>query len=141
MHKKVVQDERELEQFAHQLAAKLKPRTVIALVGELGTGKTTLVRYLARILGATDKVKSPSYVIMNHYKSSAYQIYHLDFYRLAGENPWTAVDLQALLSDPNGLVLIEWAELISDYLPEGRLEIHFKHLGGEKRELQFNFDL
>ncbi len=134
MHK-IIKQESDLEALARDLVAELGDQRLICLYGDLGSGKTTFVRYLARELGCTDKIKSPSYVIMNTYNSPQSKIYHLDFYRLEGQDPYTAVALDELFADEGALVLIEWADLIEDYLPSDRWEIHFENLGGEKRKL------
>lgn len=138
MNKVIIQKEQDLQSLAKKLLPKLKHQNLLCLYGDLGSGKTTFVRYLCDELQVANKVKSPSYVICNTYHAKDYDIYHLDFYRLEGQDPYTAVDLQELLSAPSSIVIIEWADLVEDYLPKERLELHFKNLGGTRRQLTIN---
>ncbi len=99
----------------------VRPGNLIALVGDLGVGKTTMVRGLAQGLGIDDLVTSPTFTLIKEY-SGRLKLYHIDVYRL--EDPEEILHLgldELLMSD--GLVVLEWADQIRDYLPEDYLEI------------------
>ena len=130
MNKLIIQKPEELYKIALEIIPKLKKKKLLCLYGQLGVGKTTFVQYLVKALSLGAKAKSPSYVIMNIYEGDELRVYHIDFYRLEGQDPYTAVDFDEILSDPQGLVVIEWADLVEKYLPEEKIEMCFKDLGG-----------
>ena len=110
------------EKLAEHLAKTLRPGTVLALNGDLGTGKTTFVRFLARAC-SIGNVHSPTFNILNIYPGKM-PFYHFDFYRLNG-----AVDLEntggrEFIPSKDGVTLIEWAEKIPEILPEDYLELN-----------------
>ena len=116
--------------LAESVAAVLRPGDVIGLDGDLGAGKTTFVRFLARALGVTTPVTSPTFTLANTYEapqrlpSTPLAIHHIDAYRLDGDAD--AEDLAlAELFDSGGIVVVEWAERLT--LPPDRLDLHFAH--------------
>ncbi len=86
---------------------------VIALSGDLGAGKTELVKGLARGLGATVRVHSPTFMLVNEYGGGRLRLFHLDLYRLENSGQILAAGLEEFLQ-PDGVTVIEWAERISD---------------------------
>ena len=145
----------ELESFAEQLGAFLKTQKlplVLELVGDVGAGKTTFTRALARGLGITDPVTSPSFTISKRYYWSAEQIsassreatsvnknpenslVHYDFYRLQ-EPGLMAEDLNESLADPHTLTALEWADSVANLLPKNHIKIIFKILEDGSRKL------
>lgn len=107
-----------LPQAAKEFAAALDDRTVIAFRGAMGAGKTTFIAALCRQLGVAEPVSSPTFAIINEYRSdsSAELIYHFDFYRM--EKPEEAEDIGAPdYFDSGALCLIEWPEKITGLLP------------------------
>lgn len=110
---------------------------VIELVSDLGGGKTTFVRGLARGFGSKDKTASPSFTISKVYKAGKKQLHHFDFYRLS-EAGIAADELQELLDDPNVVVVIEWANIVRGVLPVKRLTVTFKTTGVSSRQITFN---
>ena len=107
-----------LEQAAREFAALLDDRTVIAFRGAMGAGKTTFIAALCRGLGVEEPVSSPSFAIINEYRSdeTAELIYHFDFYRI--EKPDEALEIGAPdYFDSGALCLVEWPEKVSDILP------------------------
>ena len=118
-----------------RLGALLQPGDLVALAGELGAGKTTLVQGIAAGWGSVDAVSSPTYVLVNVYRRTDDQrLAHLDAYRLSGEAEAELLDLDELLME--GPMVIEWATRIAAILPEDRLTIEMSYVEEEHRQMQ-----
>ena len=104
------------------LGADCRPGTVIALTGDLGAGKTCLVRGLARGLGIHEGVASPTYTLMQAHEGGRLPLYHFDAWMEGREKAWLAEGGGAWLRD-EGVAVIEWAGRVRDWLPEPRLEV------------------
>ncbi|MBS0000956.1 MAG: tRNA (adenosine(37)-N6)-threonylcarbamoyltransferase complex ATPase subunit type 1 TsaE [Cyclobacteriaceae bacterium] len=103
-----------------------RDRTIWLLKGEMGSGKTTFVTTLSRIIGTTDHVNSPSYAIVNEYRSTqGEKLYHFDFFRARDVDEIFDIGFEEYV-DSGDLCLIEWPELIENFLPEKHLIIHIK---------------
>jgi tRNA threonylcarbamoyladenosine biosynthesis protein TsaE len=113
----------------------LAPGDLVLLRGELGAGKTTLVRAVARALGVTGPVTSPTFTLAQRYEGDA-PVAHVDAYRLAAPDEEDADLLRAALEDAIGLV--EWPDALVAVLPEPRLELELQHLGGDRRLVLFD---
>ena len=98
------------------IAEKAAPGDIIALTGDLGTGKTVFTKGIARGLGIDEPVSSPTFTIVSEYRSGRMPLFHFDVYRIGNPEEMDEVGLDDYLSN-GGLSLIEWAELISDMLP------------------------
>lgn len=117
--------ESEVKRFLDTLAPG-KAATVVGLYGDLGAGKTTFVQTLAKRLGITEHVTSPTFVIQKVYalKRGKYShLIHIDAYRLESSSELRALGWDELLKDPHNLIVVEWANLIEDILPEGAHKI------------------
>lgn len=126
---------RAMQDFGERLGAVLKGGEVIELVGDVGAGKTTLVRGLARGLGIEETVQSPSFTINRVYDAPhGVRLVHYDFYRL-GDAGIMAEELDEALSDQNTVVVIEWASAVSGVLPADRLMIAITSPQEEAREI------
>lgn len=122
------------EQLGEQLGRLLKPGDVVALIGELGTGKTTFVRGLAAGLGLDpDLVKSPTFVLLREYPGRL-PLIHIDGYRLDSAQAVVWEDVDWVFS-PKKVTAIEWADRMADSLPEDYVEIQFIHTSAKKRTL------
>jgi len=110
---------------------------VIELVGDLGSGKTTFVRGLARGFGSPNRVASPTFTLSRVYESGDRAMHHFDFYRL--HEPGHITDeLADVLDDKQNVVVIEWADIVREVLPARRLRIMFEH-APEGRRLTFRY--
>ena len=118
-----VHDERAMKDLGEQLGSMLRGGEVIELIGDVGAGKTTLVKSLARGMGIDETVQSPSFTISREYQSPA-DIYlvHYDFYRL-GEAGIMGSDVRENMSAPDVVTVIEWAGVVSEVLPSDRLTV------------------
>ena len=103
-----------------RVAAALRGGVVVALSGELGAGKTTLVRGMLRGLGWRGPVKSPSYALVEHYLVSSLYFYHFDFYRFGDPDEWRFTGFAEYFR-PDSICVIEWPERIGVWLPEADL--------------------
>ena len=128
-------DSAQTEALGAELAAALKPGDIVLVRGELGAGKTTLVRGAARALGVTDPVTSPTFGIGHRYEGSGVTVSHLDLYRLAGlheEEP-------DLLDDYLGsgrIAFVEWPQEASAELRDARLLVTLTHQGEDRRRIE-----
>ena len=121
--------EKETKKIA-ALLSKQFDNGLIALTGELGTGKTTFVQGFAKGLGITEKIISPTFVLIRHHGFGKDRtLFHIDLYRLEDSLNIKELGLEEIWSNPKNLVLIEWAEKIEKLLPENALKIKI-----EKRE-------
>lgn len=113
--------------FGRALAGRLRGQTgLVFLHGDLGAGKTTLVRGLLRGLGHQGAVRSPTYTLIEPYETGEQHIYHLDLYRLGDPEELEYLGLRDLL-DGEGLLLVEWPERGAGVLPEPELIIEIEH--------------
>jgi tRNA threonylcarbamoyladenosine biosynthesis protein TsaE len=128
-------DALETEALGAELAAGLRDGDVVLVRGELGSGKTTLVRGAARALGVSDPVTSPTFSIGHRYRAAKVIVSHLDLYRLAGlehEDP-------ALLEDylgPGRIAFVEWPREEGGELARARLQVTLSHRGGDRRAVE-----
>lgn len=125
------------EKTLTRLPVHLNRAALIALTGELGAGKTTFVQALARALGVTETVQSPTYVLMKSYPISYKQfttLVHIDAYRLEKPEEFSALKSDTFLNDPHNLVCIEWPERVTGKLPAPDLTIQFSADGAEAGE-------
>ena len=126
----------ETEKFGIFLGEYLNPGDVVCLNGDLGAGKTTLTKSIAKGLGIDDYVTSPTFTIVNEYYGKT-DLYHIDTYRLDDK-----IDVDYLGFDEyfysDGVTIVEWAEKIRDALPEEYMEINIKS-HDNKRDLDINY--
>lgn len=119
-------DEAALKELAQAFAAPLSQGGVILLEGELGAGKTTFARALLMKLGVDERIKSPTYSLIESYRIGDLHVHHLDLYRIADADELEWLGLPDLL-DANSLMLIEWPERGMGALPPADLRLHFEH--------------
>lgn len=135
---KIVRSTKETRKLAREIAKNLKPGQILALYGELGTGKTTFTRFLAKELGFEARVQSPTFVLARVYERQEGQlrkINHLDLYRLQNSEEVEELALQEYFYRPYSVTVIEWPEKAEKFLPEDTIKIYFEDLGENKRKI------
>ncbi len=124
----------ETRAFGERLGHLLQPGDVLALSGELGSGKTTLIQGMAQGLGLDSAlIKSPTFVLMREYQGPI-PVVHIDGYRLEGASAVSWLDVDLMFS-PQKITLIEWAERFEGLLPEWHLDIHLSHVSTHRRRI------
>ena len=120
-----------------ELARRLPRRAVVLLIGNLGAGKTTLAKGIAKGLGAAepDEVSSPTFTLIHEYGRPP-RVYHVDLYRLDNVREVATLGLEELF-DRDAVVLLEWGERFPELLPRARIEIRISHAGGDTREISW----
>lgn len=126
------------QRLARELANRLFPGAVIGLIGELGAGKTFLVRSLAEALGTPDSrlVSSPTFILVQEYEGRL-PVYHFDTYRLSRLSDFVDLGVHEYFTG-EGVCVIEWADRVRAVLPQERLEISFTITGPTSRHIQLN---
>jgi tRNA threonylcarbamoyladenosine biosynthesis protein TsaE len=116
------------EKFSTKLVKCLLPKTCICIRGELGVGKTTLVRYALRKLSNSKlNVKSPTFSLVNTYEFETIRVWHYDLYRLRDKSEIYNLDFELAMND---CIIIEWPEIIEEILPKKRIDIFMKEKAG-----------
>ena len=130
-YKVTMKDEFDTIELAQNFESEKFPNMVICLNGELGSGKTVFTKGIANALGITETVTSPTFSIIKEYDGEL-PLYHMDVYRL--ENDIENLGIEEYY-EKGGVTIIEWADLIKDYLPEERLDIKFRVIDENTRVL------
>lgn len=132
----IIYTEEKIAEVAKELLEKA-PHHILLFYGEMGVGKTTLIKELIKQLGCTDTVGSPTFSIVNEYQANNLQIYHFDFYRL--EDPSEAFDMGAEeYFEIGDYVFIEWPEKIASILPENATRVKLSKKPDGSRGLQMD---
>ncbi len=117
-----------------------KNTVVLALIGDLGGGKTTFTKELAKHLGIKEVVLSPTFVIYNRYDipGKEYEsLYHFDCYRIQSSKELKELGFDEILKNKKNIIVIEWADIIKDILPENTIYIYFEVVGENKRKISY----
>jgi tRNA threonylcarbamoyladenosine biosynthesis protein TsaE len=122
------------KQLGKNLGRSLFAGSIVALTGELGSGKTTLVQGIGQGLGIKSSIKSPSFVIINEYDGPL-PLYHFDLYRLDNAQEILCLGYQEYFYEKRGVVVIEWAKKIKDLLPKEYLKIDLEIVNLSKRKI------
>lgn len=131
---KATYTEYELINFGERLGKLLRPGICIELVGDVGAGKTTLVRGIAKGMGITETIQSPSFTISRTYQINEMTLAHYDFYRL--DDPGIMKEeLSEALQNGYSVVIVEWADSVESLLPSDRLKISFTPTDEKRRKL------
>jgi tRNA threonylcarbamoyladenosine biosynthesis protein TsaE len=117
------------------LAPCLRGGMVVTLHGELGSGKTTLVRGLLRACGVKGPVKSPTYALVEHYPISSLYFYHFDFYRFVTADEWESAGMSDYFRD-DAVCVVEWPERVGDLLPVPDLALSLAYASDAGRDLR-----
>jgi tRNA threonylcarbamoyladenosine biosynthesis protein TsaE len=140
VHEFTTQSDADTIEVGRKLAKLLKPPQLLILSGDLGTGKTTLVKGIAQALDAAeaDEVTSPTFTLIHEYEGTRdgkpVKLYHLDVYRLEGERQLETLGLDELLTE-NALVLVEWGEKFKSIKKKSTGEIAITSTGGDARKI------
>ena len=116
------------------IADAAEPGDIIALIGDLGTGKTALTKYIAEGLGIKEEVISPTFTIVREYRSGRLPLFHFDVYRLSGPEEFIDAGAEDYLED-SGLSVIEWADIVADALPADALLVNIEYAEDDKRRI------
>ena len=131
----------ETKNLARAFASALdKNGLFVTLTGDIGAGKTQFIRYVLEFLGVKDKITSPSFVILNEYKSNLCPIYHFDLYRLEEKGLKSVVSELREYSKTGILTFIEWAEFAHNEIPDNSLKINVKYNENDVDIRIFEFD-
>jgi tRNA threonylcarbamoyladenosine biosynthesis protein TsaE len=128
----------ETTELGRRLAAELKPGAVVLLRGDLGAGKTTLVKGIAEGFHAAkaEDVTSPTFTLIHEYRGPAVTLYHIDLYRIDTQRELDTLALDDLMG-PHSILLIEWGEKFERFVRERDVEIAIEHRGGDSRQIVF----
>lgn len=128
--------------MGRELAAQLRPGSVVLLRGDLGAGKTTLVKGIAEALhaAAAEEVTSPSFTLIHEYRGPEVTLYHIDLYRIDTQRELDTLALDDLMG-PKNILLMEWGEKFERFRREREAEIAIEHLGGDDRRIVVTRDL
>ncbi len=113
-------NEQETRALGLEIADALEPGDIVALIGDLGTGKTALTKYIAEGLGIKEEISSPTFTIVKEYRSGRLPLYHFDVYRLGSGGELLDIGAEDML-DGDGACVIEWADIAADVLPADSL--------------------
>jgi tRNA threonylcarbamoyladenosine biosynthesis protein TsaE len=118
--------------LAAYIAPLLKPGDVLCLYGDLGAGKTYFTKQIGKMLYIEDEISSPSFVLLNEYKTGKYPLYHIDLFRLREEGEFLDLGIMDMIE--TGITVIEWPELADNILPYKTYSFYF-HFDGKKRSV------
>lgn len=127
------------EDLVESLAVGRKA-TVVALQGELGAGKTTFTKQVGQLLGISENMHSPTFVIMKVYEidwKGFKNLIHVDAYRIEKESELLHLGWEKMLSEPENLIFIEWPENVPNLIPPEAKRIHLKHVDENTREINY----
>jgi tRNA threonylcarbamoyladenosine biosynthesis protein TsaE len=126
------------EKLAKIFADKIrKDGAFVSLFGDVGAGKTAFTKFVCKYLNVKEKVTSPSFVILNEYKSGDIPVYHFDLYRLENEGVSTIINELEEYSEGKLATFVEWAEFSQNIIPFDRLEIKITYIDENKRNFEF----
>ena len=141
MNKRIVLSKtpRQTENIAGDIAELIRMGGTVALYGELGSGKTTFAKGLAKKLGVKERIISPTFLIIRvHRTIEERSFYHIDLYRISKKEDLDSLGLEEILSNEGNIVVIEWAEKIIQLLPEKRIDVHFEYKSENERMIEVN---
>lgn len=121
-----ISSERETEKFGEELGNKVKAGDIVALIGDLGTGKTTLTKSIARGLGITETITSPTFNIVKEYRSGRLPLYHFDVYRITEPEEMFELGYEEYFYG-DGVCVIEWADMVEEIIPEYAMKIRMRY--------------
>jgi tRNA threonylcarbamoyladenosine biosynthesis protein TsaE len=124
--------------LAEQIGSRLRGGEVIELISDLGGGKTAFVRGLAKGMGSSDVVHSPSFTLSNQYKADKLTLHHFDFYRL-DEAGIMRDEIVEVLDEDNAVIAVEWANIVEDVLPVNHLTVQITSTSEEERQINFTY--
>ena len=122
----ILKNLRETELLGEKIADRLKKGTVIALIGELGTGKTAMTKAIAKGLGITKNVNSPTFTLVQEYYSGKLSFFHFDVYRVDAIDELDVIDFNEYFYS-DGICVVEWADLIEEELPDEAIRIFIEY--------------
>ena len=128
----------ETYKIADKILTKIKPGSVVALLGDLGTGKTTFTQGFAKALKLEDLVGSPTFKLVSEYDCNPYKMYHIDVYRLKNSSEFLNIGGEEYLSSKNSYTLIEWADIIKDILPLDTIKIELSRIKEDENMRKIN---
>ena len=124
----------ETQKLGESFSKNLKPGNIVALIGNLAAGKTSFVKGVLKGLGYKYEVTSPTFTLINEYYAKS-KVIHVDFYREENITRWNELGFQNMINS-DSIILIEWADLIPDLLPNIDYKLHFEHNGEDKRRIE-----
>lgn len=133
-----IASEKETEKLGEAIGRAAVPGMVIALIGDLGTGKTTLTKSIARGLGVTETVTSPTFNIIREYRSGRMPLYHFDVYRIGDPDEMFELGYEEYFYG-DGVCVVEWADIIEELLPEDAVIIHIDR-GDSEEEREYRIE-
>ena len=135
----LVSSEQQMIEYGEKIAKSLSAPLVIELLGDVGAGKTTFTRGLAKGLGVKEAVTSPSFTISKNYQGEKCQLVHYDFYRL-NDPGIMSEDLQESISDEDTITVVEWGERIRGILPQHHMVVEIKYINETEREITIRWN-
>ncbi len=130
----ILRSEADTRSLGLRIAEAAEPGDVVALIGDLGTGKTALTRYIAEGLGVKEEINSPTFTIVKEYKSGRLPLYHFDVYRLGSGEELLDIGAEDMLY-ADGLCVIEWADIVADVLPADSLVVRLDYGSNENERI------
>jgi tRNA threonylcarbamoyladenosine biosynthesis protein TsaE len=124
----------ETQKLGESFSKYLKPGNIVALIGNLAAGKTSFVKGVLKGLDYKYEVTSPTFTLINEYYARS-KVIHVDFYREENITRWNELGFQSMINS-DSIILIEWADLIPDLLPDIDYKLYFEHNGEDKRKIK-----
>ncbi len=131
-----LENEKFTEKIGQKIGKRLFPGAIICLNGDLGAGKTTITKSIAKAMEIDDDITSPTFNIVNEYTDGKLLLYHFDVYRISSSEEMYEIGFEEYINS-DGVCIIEWSNLIEDILPEERLELLLTY-EGEGRKISMN---